>query len=168
MYDHFTDVISISSMRVDTLVFVCVCVCGGGGGGEEFTSRHFAVLLWCLCGGQFQKVWNSHLLLSCALFFRSTTQCWSVTRYSKARYHSSFSNELDVHITQYLQILCHPSTYSWRFLLNNNDMCQCKLHSCALIWAPYYEEYQSIDLFTNFMHTILTKVVPDNLQACPR
>ena len=25
-----------------------------------------------------------------------------------------------------------------------------------------------IDQFTNFMHTILTKVVPDNLKACPR
>ena len=25
-----------------------------------------------------------------------------------------------------------------------------------------------IDLFTNFMHTILTEVVPDNLKACPR
>ena len=27
---------------------------------------------------------------------------------------------------------------------------------------------QRIDLFTNFMHTILTKVVPDNLKACLR
>ena len=27
---------------------------------------------------------------------------------------------------------------------------------------------QQIDRFTNFMHTILTKVVPDNLKACPR
>ena len=25
-----------------------------------------------------------------------------------------------------------------------------------------------IHLFTNFMHNILTKVVPDNLKACPR
>ena len=34
----------------------------------------------------------------------------------------------------------------------------------ALIWS----QLNAIDLFTNFMHTILTKVVPDNLKACPR
>ena len=28
--------------------------------------------------------------------------------------------------------------------------------------------YQTKDGFTNFMHTILTKVVPDNLKACLR
>ena len=30
------------------------------------------------------------------------------------------------------------------------------------------EGLQSIDGFANFMHTILTKVAPDNLKACPR
>ena len=40
---------------------------------------------------------------------------------------------------------CHHSTYMW---------------SSFLTWL--------IDLFTNFMHTILTMVVLDNLKACPR
>ena len=52
MYDHFTDVISISSMRVDTLVClvcvcVCVCVCVWGGGGYKQTFCCIAMMsLW--------------------------------------------------------------------------------------------------------------------------
>ena len=40
------------------------------------------------------------------------------------------------------------------------------LGSTVLSTKP--QQFFSIDQFTNFMHTILTKVVPDNLKACPR
>ena len=39
------------------------------------------------------------------------------------------------------------------------------IHVCGSIQFPHI---LNLDRFTNFMHTILTKVIPDNLTACSR
>ena len=61
--------------------------------------------------------------------------------------------------------------------LSANAHCQhntCALRDtslASLLWRcdPLWRQcIRSIDLFTTFMHTILTKVVPDNLKACPK
>ena len=43
-----------------------------------------------------------------------------------------------------------------------------QLPLCDLTTEKGQMEVCKIDWFSNFMHTVLTKVVPDNLKACPR